>query len=209
MDTEKNTSPDFSIASGLDDRTQTHFQITSTSGLDVTMKETHERINQLDESIKQRFKEYDAKQALEKSNLITVFGVFASIVTFLSVEIQILKTISSYWSLLGFSIIMLSSLLMFVLILNYLGQMWIKEEIKSIFQDSVFRFLCFLFIVGLIISGIGYWTTSNEHKFEDRIHQIEIKLNLLSDESNINDTLLKTDEPSIPTIKNLTESTNP
>ena len=50
----------------------------------------------------------------ERLNNITIFGIFASLVTFLSVEIQVFKNIDNFWLLIGLSAFLVSSLLLFV-----------------------------------------------------------------------------------------------
>lgn len=80
--------------------------------------------------------------AVDKASLFTVFGIFASIVTFVSVEIQILKTICDIWNIAGFSLIILASLLMFILLLDYIGRGWRKDpEIKFPLGISLFAMI--------------------------------------------------------------------
>ena len=57
---------------------------------------------------------------IDKASLFTVFGIFASIVTFVSVEIQVFKTICDIWILTGFTLVILASLLIFILLLDYI-----------------------------------------------------------------------------------------
>ena len=88
----------------------------------------------------------------DKASLFTVFGIFASIVTFVSVEIQILKILCDVWDIIGFSIIILASLLTFILILDYIGRGWrndFKLEIKQ-FPWILMIFILSLFLVGFI-----------------------------------------------------------
>jgi hypothetical protein len=54
----------------------------------------------------------------ERLNNITIFGIFASLVTFLSVEIQVFKNIDNFWLLIGLSAFLVSSLLLFVFSIN-------------------------------------------------------------------------------------------
>lgn len=53
------------------------------------------------------------------TNYVTVLGIFASIVTFLLVEIQILKNICDFMRLLGFSAFILGGLISFVFLLLF------------------------------------------------------------------------------------------
>lgn len=86
--------------------------------------------------------------SVDKASLFTVFGIFASIVTFVSVEIQILKVICDFWNIAGFSMIVLSSLLMFILLLDYIGRGWR--------DDSKVKFPWEIWILAIIFLFIGF-----------------------------------------------------
>jgi hypothetical protein len=115
-------------------------------GVQVSEKEWKEFVlNNVREEIQKEIK-------FDKASLFTVFGIFASIVTFVSVEIQILKILCDIWNLVGFSIIILASLLTFILILDYIGRGWrndFKLEVKQ-FPWILIGFIILLFIVGFI-----------------------------------------------------------
>lgn len=86
----------------------------------------------------------------DKASLFTVFGIFASIVTFVSIEIQLLKTLCDFWNVIGFSIIILASLLTFILILDHIGRGWrndFKLEIRQ-FPWILMSFIILLFATG-------------------------------------------------------------
>lgn len=53
-----------------------------------------------------------------KKEFLTFFGLFASFMTFLSIEVQILKTNNNISEILGISILILSFLMFFAIILN-------------------------------------------------------------------------------------------
>ena len=56
-------------------------------------------------------KEEIAKQIqTDKATLITIFGIFASITSFLTIEFQFLKTISSIEKILGFTLVLFALL---------------------------------------------------------------------------------------------------
>jgi len=93
----------------------------------------------------------------DKASLFTVFGIFASIVTFVSIEIQILRTVCDFWNVVGFSIISLGSLLTFILILDYIGRGWRNEfklEVKQ-FPWILMIFIVLLFIVGFVSASFS------------------------------------------------------
>lgn len=93
----------------------------------------------------------------DKASLFTVFGIFASIVTFVSIEIQFLKTICDFWNVVGFSFIILASLLSFILILDYIGRGWrndFKLEIRQ-FPWILMIFIILLFATGFISTNFS------------------------------------------------------
>jgi hypothetical protein len=95
----------------------------------------------------------------DKASLFTVFGIFASIVTFVSVEIQFLKIFCDVWDVVGFSIIFLASLLTFILILDYIGRGW-RNDFK--FELKQFPWILIIVIVSLFVSGFIAISFSNK-----------------------------------------------
>lgn len=114
--------------------------------------------NELKGLIKDHVKdEIQREIKFDKASLFTVFGIFVSIVTFVSIEIQILKTLCDFWNVTGFSIIILASLLTFILILDYIGRGWrndFKLEIKQ-FPWILSVFIILLFATGFISTSFS------------------------------------------------------
>jgi len=106
-----------------------------------------DRIDKLEEVFEKRL-------ATNTTNLITVFGIFASIVTFLSIEIQIFKNVCNPSRLLGFSFIVLASLLSFVFILHLIASSWINEKTKE-YPKSIVVFIALLFVGGGALFFVG------------------------------------------------------
>lgn len=114
--------------------------------------------NELKGLIKDHVKdEIQREIKFDKASLFTVFGIFASIVTFVSIEIQILKTLCDFWNVIGFSIIILACLLTFILILDYIGRGWrndFKMEIKQ-FPWILMIFIILLFATGFVSTSFS------------------------------------------------------
>ncbi|MBU0455854.1 MAG: hypothetical protein KKA99_03660 [Gammaproteobacteria bacterium] len=106
-----------------------------------------DRIDKLEEVFEKRL-------ATNTTNLITVFGIFASIVTFLSIEIQIFKNVCDPFRLLGFSLVVLASLLSFIFILHLIASFWINEKAKE-YPKSILVFIALLFIGGGALFFVG------------------------------------------------------
>jgi hypothetical protein len=97
----------------------------------------------------------------DKSSLITVFGIFASIISFLTIEFQFLRTICSFEKLVGFTLILASLLLCFNLALDYLVKSRIDKETPK--PNIIFSiFVAILFILGIYFIYLG-----NEEKCKD------------------------------------------
>lgn len=85
----------------------------------------------------------------DRQNNITVFGIFASLVTFFSIEIQVFKNIENFWLLIGLSAFLISSMLIFVMSLGLV----IKNECKwsSFFKNPVFWVFLFFLLFSFVI----------------------------------------------------------
>ncbi|MEY2665614.1 MAG: hypothetical protein RLZZ480_719 [Candidatus Parcubacteria bacterium] len=88
----------------------------------VNLQELQERITGLESGLDKT--KNDQRELT--NNLITIFGVFASLVTFLSVEVQILKTISNPFILIGLSMLLIA----IVFSLIYSIDVIVKSESK-------------------------------------------------------------------------------
>ncbi len=119
--------------------------------------------NAISDTVKEEIKK---EIAVDKASLFTVFGIFASIVTFVSVEIQILKTICDFWNVAGFSLIFLASLLMFILLLDYIGRGWRND---FIFEIKNFPWIISMFIIAIFVTGLLLAKSGNEKKCTDEL----------------------------------------
>lgn len=142
----------------------------------------------------------------DKATLFTVFGIFASIVTFTSVEIQILKATCSFWKITGLSLIMLSSLLCFIFVLDYIGRTWREELSKQLklFPWHLLIIVSAIFFVGIFSSTFGneqsckesFIYTRYENDFNDRQLSLEKSIQSKMDnlQKNIENNKLQLDE---------------
>ncbi len=102
-----------------------------------------------------------------KSYLLTFFGIFATIVIFLSVEFQILKTISYFWNVVGFSLVMLATLLFFVLALDTMGTGYLHNFKKEYKEFLRFRIWFFCVIGGIFLLGLSFIRPNKEEIFKE------------------------------------------
>ena len=112
-------------------------------------------------------KEEIAKQVqIDKASLITVFGIFASIISFLTIEFQFLRTVCSFQKVLGFTMILSSMLLNFNIVLDYLIKSRIDKKTPKPNMYFVF------YIVSILAVGIVFSLFGNEQLCkENEIYQ--------------------------------------
>jgi hypothetical protein len=91
----------------------------------------------------------------ERSNTLTIFGVFASLVTFFSIEIQVFKNIDNFWLIIALTSFLVSSFLLFVFSIHAIAQKDLKWG--SFFKNPVFT----IFLIFLIFSFVIFYSKLN------------------------------------------------
>lgn len=81
------------------------------------------------------------------TNSVTVLGIFASFIAFLTIEVQILKTVCDYLRILGFSIFILGAVLLFVTFIIYFTDSQNKKTKQLVILSSV----SLLLVIGGIV----------------------------------------------------------
>ncbi len=165
------------------------------------IKEATDKIDQRISPITDKIDKFEDRLVTDKSSLMTVFGIFASIVTFLSVEIQIFKNVCDAFRLIGFSLGLLASLLAFVLVLHWIANFWINKEKEIEIPKWLLSSITLIFVLGGVFFYFGkdevsckesliferYSNDSNqrqvdfEKQFSDRIKKVEDELKLQID----------------------------
>jgi len=116
-----------------------------------TVNETHEATKALNDKIK----ELDH----DKISFITVSGTFVAIFTFISVEIQILRYICDFYKIIGFTLVFAGTLLLFILLLDYVARSWLSSSSrKSSNIVVVFIISSLLLVLGLCVVGWSHQT---------------------------------------------------
>lgn len=112
------------------------------------IQEEHDTINRaVQEEIQRQIQD-------DKISLITIFGIFASITSFLTIEFQFLKTVNSLEKILGFSLILFALLLSFNVALDYIVKSGVSK--KTLTPSIAFYALMgSLFIVGVLFASLG------------------------------------------------------
>lgn len=126
----------------------------------------------------------DQQVQTDKASLITVFGIFASVISFLTIEFQFLKTICSVEKILGFTFILFSLLFSFNIALDYLVKSRLEKGTPK--PNIIFMlFIIILLFVGIIFS----WRGNEEICTDNKIYQkysddFENKVQELNDNNN-------------------------
>lgn len=115
---------------------------------------SEEGVRELMEQVKSEFrKETERQVLLERASLITIFGLFASITSFLIVEFQCLKAVNGVWEIVGFSCTAFALLLGFNIGLDYLIKSRFDEGLKLHRHYIAFVALFFVIGCGAIVYG--------------------------------------------------------
>jgi hypothetical protein len=90
-------------------------------------------------------------------------------VTFLSIEIQILKNICDFYRLLWFSLYILWALLSFIFVLQYIIKSWIENDKTTSWKDFIKNpsIIITLFVVFLLL-GFWYYNMSLSNESENQ-----------------------------------------
>lgn len=103
-----------------------------------------QKITQLQESMDKMQNDFEKN----RFDLITLLGLFVALITYLGLEIQIFKVIQTPFLIVGISLFFISSLLLFILIINTM----FKRSSGTEWKD--FTNPCFLILVLLLITSI-------------------------------------------------------
>lgn len=78
------------------------------------------------------------------TNFITIFGIFASFLAFLIIEIQVLKTVCDYLRIAGLTSFVLGAIFCFITFLIY----FIDSQNKKTSQMLLLTFISLIFLIG-------------------------------------------------------------
>lgn len=98
--------------------------------------QTHHAIFNFRDEIKKELKEFDRKVGADKVSLIAALGIFASLITFVSSDIQILKSVCDPMRVLSIVLFLVALFLAFALTLQYTANSWISNELIADYNES-------------------------------------------------------------------------
>ena len=104
-------------------------------------------------------------------NIISVFGIFASIVTFTVTEIQIFKMVCDPFRAVGLSMIMFSMLMGFVSVILH-----VFAGVKNWISFGVILPLAFLLLGVLMFIGVRSETVCGDQNLEKKYDELRVRL---------------------------------
>lgn len=131
------------------------------------------------------------------ANFITILGIFASFITFLGIEIQILKNVCDFWRLVGFSILMLTIVIVFVFAIY----IFVSQIDKQGWQ----KIACMLALVFILLGATFYSLSKASDEYVCKITQLNSKFEELEVKYSDNNNILL--EEIKNRIKNLEDKT--
>ena len=106
----------------------------------------------------------------DKESLITVFGLFASLLVFFSFEFQFMRTIHSFEKIVGFSLILCALLLCFNMALDFLIRVRAYKHVSD-GHKNFYVIIVGLFLLGGVIASYG----NEEISLKKQINQAELQ----------------------------------
>lgn len=128
----------------------------------VVSPASKDRVDKLEEKI------YETRDQV-MANYISVLGIFASIVTFLLIEIQLLRHVCDFYRLMGFSFFIVGLLLTFTTALNFLITSRKEQSFVSVILIILVIFIVFIFGFFILREAEDEYTcriTNVENRFE-------------------------------------------
>jgi len=129
-------------------------------------KNTENELNQKMDSFNKEVLSYKNSNEKNKVKTLEIFTIFISVFTFISVEIQILKTATNFFSIAGLSLLMWSMLIWFSWLILLFSETWIDiegkwfEKIKTKFKYLMWSIwiIWIIWIILIVISpNISLW----------------------------------------------------
>lgn len=116
-------------------------------------RETVEKMIQAakDDAIRHANSKIDEQMQKAQDSFITIFGIFSSVLSFLTIEFQFLRTLSHVEQIVGFSFLLFALLLSFNLALDYMVARRFSQGYRT------HHFLGTLIIVTLALGLLFVW----------------------------------------------------
>jgi len=167
---------------------------TTNSGEKTTKSEWEQQI----ETDMERVKVELDKLNRDKVSLISIAGIFIAMMTFVSVEIQILRYVCDFYKIVGFTLILPGILLVFIAFLDYVARSWLKDSNSKEANESTLGVVLLSASV-LVVIGLVVILKSGSQWRCDQNNSVPIKVSM--DSANTTDGGLNVNLPTKFEIK--------
>jgi hypothetical protein len=116
------------------------------------------------------------------ANFVTILGIFASFITFLGIEIQILKNFCDYWRILGFSFFILTAVITFVFAIY----IFINHEDEKGWQ----KILGMCIVIAVLLGGAFYSLSKSKDEYICKLTQLNDRFEELNIQYSKNNNLI-------------------
>lgn len=132
-----------------------------------------------------------------KIKTIEILAIFVALFTFVSANMQVFKSEITFLSAMGFSLIMLGALLIFI----YLLHLFIRE--KSKLSWLLFAIAILLIIIGIFAVSFDYkdYTNKIKNDFYSK-NELDQKLIITGNKINLNQESINQNQESLNNFKN-------
>lgn len=166
----------------IETNTNKQTNYTESENVKIDLKEVDNRISQEVERYYEKSKaDIDKLIQSDKASLMTIFGLFASILTFLTIEFQFLTKVTCFYNILGFTLVLFALLISFNLALDYLAK---NSSDKIILPNKWFMIFILLTLVsGVVFIWLGQCSDNEINKiqigYDKKISELETKILIL------------------------------
>lgn len=129
---------------------------------DIKTYPTHEEVQKITREIAKE-EGFKIKDSLS-TNSVTVLGIFASFITFLTIEVQVLKTVCDYSRVLGFSLFILGAVLLFVGLIVYFTDSQNKKACQMILP---------LLVVFCLVGGGIFFIVNGDDEYVCKLNRLD------------------------------------
>lgn len=133
-----------------------------------------EALNELEETLKEKI--YETRDQIT-ANYIAVFGIFASVIAFLLIQVQAFSAICNFERIVGISLITAALLLIFITALYFVISINKESKLNTFPILVVITVLVSCFFFGcLLLSGAGDEDVCKKTKLNEEFEKLENRL---------------------------------
>jgi uncharacterized protein YggU (UPF0235/DUF167 family) len=142
-------------------KSQEELQEEISKNIQLSQKDLEKQIARITEHEK-RFKIQERSLAEQSKGNLELFGIFASIFTFISVEIKILESAQGIYQLLGLTLILIAGILLMISLIFLSSKVLLLKESLNKTKKRLFLWI-FIFSAICLLGGIFFSSLGNNN----------------------------------------------